>query len=464
MAATSPISAPVDRTVPRATPQPHGATAPSSTLPLLFTLTGLLALLLGAGWIVAQPDILVTYHYSPRAISVTHLLVLGWLCSVVMGAMYQLVPVALETKLFSERLAQIQFALHLIACVGMVWSFSTWNLKSVALFGAMLVVGVAVFVYNIARTLLRVPKWNVTATSVAAAIGWVMLAVALGLVIATAKSYPETLPALAGWVIRFDPIGAMHAHAHLGAMGFFLVLMVGVSYKLIPMFALSELKNPRRAAWSVVLLNIGLAGSFVTILMRSPWKLAFALVTFLALMLYALELRAILKARRRSALDWGMRGFLTAVGLLFPLSMIAAALSWPGLPVNGYTLQLESVYGFLGLVGVVSFAIIGMLYKIIPFLVWFGTYSQYMGRAQVPSLAELYSARLQIISYWTYLAGLLTTLLAMEFSNVIGVRCGTGLLAASLAIFGFNVAKMLRHFVHPQLKPLPKIFFNNPAA
>ena len=459
MAATLPISAAVDATAPRVTPatQPFGTTAPSSTLPLLFTITGLLALFLSASWIVAQPEILAMYHYTPGAIALTHLFVLGWLCSIVMGAMYQLVPVALETKLFSERLAQIQFAFHITGCVGMVWAFQVWNLKSVAQFGAVLAVGVALFIYNLARTLLRVPKWNVVATSVASAIVWVLLAVAVGLVIAVAKSFSESLPALAGFVFRFDPIGAMHAHAHLGAIGFFLVLIVGVSYKLIPMFTLSELQNHRRAAWSVILLNAGLAGSFVTILLRSPWKLAFALVVISALALYTLELRAILRARKRASLDWGVRYFLTAVGFMFPLSIIAAVLSWPGLPVNACTMQLENIYGFLGLVGVVSFAIMGMLYKIIPFLVWFGTYSRHIGRAQVPVLAEMYSARLQVIGYWIFLAGLLTTLVAMEFSNPVAVRWGGGLLVASLAVFGFNVAKMLRHFVRPQLKPLAKI-------
>ena len=459
MAATLPISAAVDATAPHVTPatQPFGTTAPSSTLPLMFTVTGLLALFLSASWIVAQPEILAMYHYSPGAIALTHLFVLGWLCSIVMGAMYQLVPVALEAKLFSERLAQIQFAFHITGCVGMVWAFQVWNLKSVAQFGAVLAVGVALFIYNLARTLLRVPKWNVVATSVASAIGWVLLAVAAGLVIAVAKSSSESLPKLAGFVFRFDPIGAMHAHAHLGAIGFFLVLIVGVSYKLIPMFTLSELQNHRRAAWSVILLNARLAGSFVTILLRSPWKLAFALVVISALALYTLELRAILLARKRASLDWGVRYFLTAVGFMFPLSIIAAVLSWPGLPVNACTMQLENVYGFLGLVGVVSFAIMGMLYKIIPFLVWFGTYSRHIGRAQVPVLAEMYSARLQVIGYWIFLAGLLTTLVAMEFSNPVAVRWGGGLLVASLAVFGFNVAKMLRHFVRPQLKPLAKI-------
>lgn len=458
MAAISLTSAAANA-APRVTPATpsFGATAPSTTLPLMFTLTGLLALFYGAGWLVARPEILATYHYNPAAVAVTHLFVLGWLGSIVMGAMYQLVPVALETKLFSERLARFQYAFHVAGFAGMVWAFHTWNLKLVAGFGGVLVAGVALFVFNLVRTLVRVPKWNVVATAIASAIGWVLLAVTAGLLLALAKSASQALPALAGFVFRFDPIGVMHAHAHLGAVGFFTVLIVGVSYKLIPMFTLSELQNPRRAAWSVWLLNAGLAGAVVTIVVRSPWKLAFALLVTLALALYGWELRAILRARKRRLLDWGVRYFLTAVGLFLPLCLIAVVLSWPGLPANGWTMQLENVYGFLGLVGVVSFAIIGMLYKIVPFLVWFGSYSPHIGQAQVPALADLYSTRLQVVGYWLYLAGLLVALPAMEFSNAAAVRGGCVLLAAALAVLGVNMVLMLRHYFQPQLKPLAKI-------
>ena len=36
--------------------------------------------------------------------------------------------------------------------------------------------------------------------------------------------------------------------------------------------------------------------------------------------------------------------------------------SWPGLPLNTFAGQLESLYGFLGFIGVITLAIIGMLY------------------------------------------------------------------------------------------------------
>jgi hypothetical protein len=248
---------------------------------------------------------------------------------------------------------------------------------------------------------------------------------------------------------HFDAIGAMHAHAHLGGVGFFTMLIVGVSYKLIPMFTLSELKSRYRAAWSVALLNIGLAGSFVTILLRSPWKLLFALVTVAALSVYGCELIAVLRARKRRTLDWGIKYFLTAVALLLPTSMLAVVLSCPGLPLSPFMGQLENVYGFLGLIGVVSLAIIGMLYKITPFLVWFGRYSPQIGRARVPALADLYSARLQAIGYWSYLAGLVVTCIAILFSSETGVQCGCSLLLLAVATLAINVGGMLRHFLKP---------------
>jgi len=433
-------------------------------------LTGLVALCVGALWLVVQPAILATYHYNQWVIAVTHLLVLGWICSIVMGAMYQLVPVALETRLYSERLARWQFAFHLVGFAGMVWMFRAWDLKHVGHFGSLLAFGVGLFVYNIARTLGRTPKWNVTATAVTAALFWISLTIVAGLSLATAKCSFESVPdasvgptgallgalrSLAGLVARFDAISAMHAHAHLGSVGCFTMLIVGVSYKLVPMFTLSELQSPRRAGASVALLNVGLAGSFVTILLRSPWKLAFALVAVAALAVYGWELRAILRARQRRMLDWGIRSFLTAIGLLLPLSIIAVVLSWPGLPLTAFTGQLENVYGFLGLIGVVTFAILGMLYKILPFLIWFGRYSRQIGRAQVPSLSQLYSTRLQVAGYWLFLTGLVVSCPAILFSSETGVRCGCALIALSVATVAFNVGLMLTHLVTPRLKPLP---------
>jgi hypothetical protein len=440
----------------------------SVLLPLRFMMTGILALVLGVAALVARPDLLATYHYNQYVIAITHLLVLGWICTIVMGAMYQLVPVALETKLYSERLARWQFVCHTVGFGGMVWMFWKSDLKQVGHFGSLFALGVGLFVYNIFRTLLRVPRWNLIATAVTAALGWLSFAIIAGLTIAAGKcSYDSAeavstgtgalvhgLQATARWVTRFDQLGAMHAHAHLGTVGVYLMLIVGISYKLIPMFTLSEVQNRLRAGLSILLLNLGLLGAFFTILSRSPLKWVCALVLVAALGFYGFEIRAILRARRRRALDWGIKYFLTALAWLGVLCPLGLVLAWPRLPFTAFTGQLENLYGFLGIVGVISLAIIGMLYKIVPFLVWYRTYSRRIGIEKVPSLSDLYSAYWQKVGYWTWLVGVLGNSVGILLGNNLIVRGSSALLAASLLTLGINLVSMLGHLFRPKVAPL----------
>lgn len=427
---------------PATTPSLVGVQAASVRLPLCFVLVGVLALLVSAGFLLTQSDLLTMYHYTPHLIAITHLFVLGFICSIVMGAMYQLVPVTLETQLFSERLVKWQFAAHTIGFIGMVWSFWSFNMARVGAFGSLLTLGVGLFAFNLARTLAKVKGWNPIKFGIASALFWLVATVSAGLFLTAAKCWNFS---------SFQPLAAMHAHAHLGVVGVFVMMIVTVSYKLVPMFTLSELQNERRAWWSIALLNLGLAGAFVSILLQSPLKPAAALVIIAGLALYGAEIKAILRARNRRALDWGMRYFLTALALLVPLSILALALSWSRLPVTALTMQLENVYGLLALAGLVGLAILGMLYKIVPFLVWFQSYSRHIGRAKVPALAEMYSVPFQIAGYWSFLAGLGILCVATAFSSDAGIRCGGGLLVLSLTIFAVNMGKILLHFVRPKV-------------
>lgn len=422
--------------------------APSVTLPLRFILTGIAALLAGSVWLVLRPDLLATYHYNQYVIAATHLFVLGWICSVIMGAMYQLVPVALETRLHSERLARWHFGLHVVGFTGMVAMFQVWNLKQVGHFGSVLAIGVGLFVFNLARTLARIPRWNVVAAGIASSLAWLSLTILAGLILAAAKCWSFS---------PFDPLAQMHAHAHLGGLGFFIMTLVAVSYKLVPMFALSEVRSARRAGWSVALLNAGLAGVFVAILLSSPWKVVFAFVVVAGLGAYGWEMAAILRARKRRNLDWGLKYFLSAMVLMVPVSVLGVVLSWPNLQVTMLTSQLENVYGFLAFIGVVTFAILGMLYKVVPFLVWYASYSKAIGRCKVPSLADLYSPALQAAGYWLFVAGLLVTSVATALGQELYVRVGCAVLLGSVLVFVANVGRILEHLIRPRIEPtIPK--------
>jgi hypothetical protein len=331
-------------------------------------------------------------------------------------------------------------------------------------------VSAGLYVFNIVRTLLQIRKWNVVAVAIACALVWFAIAVLAGLSIAAAKcSYESTgglataggvrslvggLRSVGAFMSRFDPIGAMHAHAHLGTVGMFTMLIIGVSYKLVPMFTLSEVQSSRRAIASVALLNVGLVGSVVSILLRSPWKLLFALVVICALAMYGWEIVAIVRARKRATVDWGVKSFLLAVATLAPISVVAAVLAWPKLPITAFTTRLETLYGFLGIVGFVTFAMIGMLQKIVPFLIWFHTYSPHVGRAQVPAVADMYSVPLQLAGFWIWLAGLIVASAGILLQKAFIVGWGMVLLAHCLVLFAINVGRILSHLFRPVLTPL----------
>jgi amino acid transporter len=246
----------------------------------------------------------------------------------------------------------------------------------------------------------------------------------------------------------------MHAHAHLGVVGVFVLLIMGVSFKLVPMFALGDIQNTRRAGWSIALVNVGLLGTVVAILVQSAWKMVFGMAIIAGLIIYAMELLAILRVRKRRSLDAGMKSFLIALALLVPLSLIGLVLAWPGLPMTAFTSQLETVYGFVAIVGVVGLAILGMLCKIMPFLIWYRSYSRQVGRAQVPSLGDMSLPRWQAAGCGVFLVALFTLSGATVLGSEPGVRTGAVLLAAGLACYAVNFAHVLLHWVRPQVKPL----------
>jgi hypothetical protein len=330
-------------------------------------------------------------------------------------------------------------------------------------------VGGALFAWNLVGTMIKARRWNLSAFSIVSALGWLGLAATAGLIVAAGKcSYESTAsaaPGLLGDTLRalrgigalagkFDQFAVMHAHAHLGIVGVFITLIVGISYKLIPMFTLSDVQNPRRAWTSLVLLGAGLGALFIAMLLRSSWKPLFAGIVMLALVCYGLEMHAILKARKRKHLDLGLKAFLLALIFLAPTGLVGLVLSWPALPLNMFTGQLENLYGAFGILGVVSLAILGMLYKIIPFLTWYAAYGKHIGKARVPNLADMYSEKIQLGSLATYLAGLLALVPSVLLASGPGVRAAAGLLLAGVLLSLFNFGLVLSHLRHPRLQPL----------
>jgi len=75
--------------------------APSPKVVLPHYIFGGLVLLVVTMLIIYHPDAFVQHFFNPELLAITHLLVLGWITMVIFGALYQLLPVIMEVKLYS---------------------------------------------------------------------------------------------------------------------------------------------------------------------------------------------------------------------------------------------------------------------------------------------------------------------------------------------------------------------------
>lgn len=420
---------------------------PSVDIPIRYFVFGLVSLALFAAALPFISDqALAQHHYHHRTIALTHLLVLGWIASIILGATVQLVPVALGVRIHSEKLARWTFILHAIGVAGMVTSFWLWNFRLLLWFGSITTLGLGLFVYNIGRTLRRVEKHDAVSIHIATSLGYLVLTFLAGQYLMHDKATPFS---------PLNVISAIHAHAHMAALGWFVMMIVGVSYRLIPMFALTSIRSHRRIWTSFGLLNAGIIGIFIGILTSEPWLPVAAGSASIALGLWAWEILAMLRARMRPHLDGTLRQALIAIAHLPLLAAFGIWLAWPT-PLTALRAQAQTGYGILALLGLVTLFIMAMLYKIIPFLVWYKIYPPMVGRMPVPKLYELYSLGLQRWSLLLFLAGLWATTAFSLFGDrfLPAVQISAAIMGSGILLFVFNMGLPLFRLVKTWFHPL----------
>lgn len=239
--------------------------------------------------------------------------------------------------------------------------------------------------------------------------------------------------------LRGEFLGILHAHFHLAALGWVTMMIFGVSYQLIPMFTLSTLQNRRIANLQFWLLNVGTVGLFWSLFTSSRALPAFVLMVIAVIYLFAYQLYRIIERRRRPDLDWGVRYFMTAFGYLLLLTPLGLLFSFSLLSEAAFASRLAFAYGFLGLIGWVSQTIIGMLYKIVPFLVWYRCYSDKVGLEPVPSLGELCSQRLERYGYWLLNVGILGMAAGLVTGTARLIQAFGAILTLGVFIFAENI-------------------------
>ncbi|HJV46448.1 MAG TPA: hypothetical protein VJ824_12085 [Bacillota bacterium] len=372
-------------------------------LPFFFLISGIFSLLLSnilLFW--AVPDLAAGIYRTPTVWAWAHLFILGFATMVAMGAMYQLVPVALQVSVKSLKLGYYQFFIYAIGVFGLAIGFFSLHLPLLIASGILVFVGFLLFIHNMMCTIRQMTTHTDISKHIMSALIYLLLTVLLGLLFVLNLKW--------GFLGTFQS-HLYYVHFIMGLVGWFTLLIFGFSYKMLPMFSLSHGFGEKRPAKVLLLTHAGVLISIIGALVVNRYIVAIGILIILsAYAQFMLHARDIVLKRMKRNLDIGVKASIVGIGLGC-LALLVLVLFIVFYPSEEWILAsvLLFIYGWLG------FSITGYLYKIVPFLWWTHKYSSRIGKENVPQLKDLTSETLGKKLFILKLVGILLFSISIGF-------------------------------------------------
>ena len=340
-----------------------------------------------------------TQHYfHPQTLAITHVMALGWGTMMILGASHQLVPVLIEGKFYSNALASLSFVTAALGIPFLIAGFYNFYFGWAAQSGAILInAAILFYLINIAASMLKSKKENVHAVFVFTAALWLFITTLVGLFLVYNFTYN---------ILSKDSLTYLPLHAHIGIIGWFLLLVIGVGSRLIPMFLISKYDNKKLLWWIYYLINFALIGFIICFLyINVNWLYLIPLSAILfAVFMFAFFCYQAYKNRLRKKVDDPLKISLLSVFMMaLPLIILSIIILILLFSVNNSSLVL--VYGFCIFFGWITAIIFGMTFKTLPFILWNKAYHGRAGLGKTPSPKELFNQQIFKGMSVLYLAG-----------------------------------------------------------
>jgi hypothetical protein len=264
------------------------------------------------------------------------------------------------------------------------------------------------------------------------------LAALTGIAIAIDKAAPF----LPGYILA-----NVFAHAHLAAIGWATMMIVGISYRLLPMILPSKMPTGPALYASAFLLEIGGLGLFATLLLQSRWAALFGTLIVAGLTVFGTRVVWMLRhpAPRAAAaprFDFAVAHVAAAGGSLLvavPIGMMLLVV-----PTSTASLHAAAAYGVLALVGFLAQAIVGIEVRWLPLVTW--CWADARGEYRVPPAPHVMRDRtLQALGLTGWIIGVPAFAggPAAESAEAVGV--GATALFAAVAIGAIDHVFVVNH-------------------
>lgn len=352
---------------------------------------------------------------SKGALVLTHVFTLGIMLSVMLAALFQMLPVIAGVKLTSpaKKANWVQYPL-IAGILSLLLAFHFGKIAWLYLLASLLLGGSLLFIsFEMIKKLLQVPNHTSSSKGITAALfSLAILVIAALYLTATLGGYSEG--------IHYVQIKT--AHYSFGLFGWIAVLIISISFQVIEMFYVTPpYPNFASRYLSNGILFLLTAASILSFFLPDIWMICH-LILALLLSIYAIITLKRLSKRKRPVSDATIWFWRLGLGSLI-ISMLCFAL---GLFVQTAWIHALA-YLFFG-----AFAlsiVFAMFYKIIPFLTWFHLSSQ--GYFTAPMMHEVIHPKTAKKHFWIHCSMMTAFIMSLIVPQLI-------LLASLLTVLSFG--------------------------
>lgn len=403
---------------------------PPRVLPLLYIGTAHVSLGLALFCVAWWPSAVTGFFYHSWMVALVHLVTLGWITLSILGAIYIVGPIALRMPMPARRGDYVAYGLVLTGLIGMVAHFWIEEFGGMAWSAGTALTGIAYVMGRILSALRasKAPR-EVTLHIRLAAMNFLAAATA-GLLLACDKVY-HFLP---GYVLS-----NVFAHAHLAAVGWAVMMVVGVGYRLLPMVLPAAPPTGRSMMLSAILLEAGVIVLFIGLVLRAKWTPFGGILIvsgLLAFFRHVVEMVRHPRPRPFGALrpDFAVWHAMAAGLWLVAAMTIGIVLLFA--PMSEWTLRAALAYGVLGLVGFLSQMILGLERRILPMHAWYWAFADTDFEAAVTPPHAIGNQTVRMLIFYLWLWGVPALALGFFIERPLMVGAGawallTGVLLAA---------------------------------
>lgn len=398
---------------------------------LPFYIYASLGFLIGTILLLCSTHAVGAHYFNPHILAITHTMALAWGTMIIFGASHQLLPVLVEGKLDSDRFAYLTFGFTAVGIPLLIYGFyifdTGWALQAGA---ALINIGVICYVANVLASSFKSSRRNVNAWYVITAALWLLGTTFFGLLLVLNFSIP---------IFSRNSVDYLSIHAHLGIIGWFVMMVIGVGARLIPMFLISKYTNDKILWLVFAFMNSALVSFSIFYLAGLAASLYYIPVGMglTAVVLFGRHCYKAYKVRLRKSVDPQMKTSLISVAqmLLPPVALIIALALLP----RGKFPGMAMIYGFCIFFGWITAIILGMTFKTLPFIVWNKVYHNKAHKGRTPAPKDLFNDPVYRIMLYSYLGGFTVFITGMVLSSPAALKAGALLLLIAAILYVYNV-------------------------